>query len=106
MGSTVVPCFLGERDYVWLRCLLEERERFVGQPERKLNARLREPLPSEGPPGKRHLAVRVLRRLGPSTRDAVVAPRQARSLVFGDSARTVSPRTLVLGRVADALGVT
>ena len=59
-GHVVVPHFLGEQDHPWLRVLLEERDRFVGRPQRELDARLREPLPCASPPVKRKLAVQVL----------------------------------------------
>ena len=106
VGSTVVPRFLVEADYPWLRTLLDERERFVGRPQRDVDARLREPLMAEGPAGKKQLAVRVLAQLGRSMRDASVPPRQARRLVFGEAVRTASPRDTVLARVARSLDVT
>ena len=106
VGSAVVPRFLAEHDHPWLRSLLEERERFVGRPQREPDARLREPLPYEGLPGKKRLALHVLARLGFSERDAVVPPRQARALVFGEAARTLGSPELVLTRVAASLGVT
>ena len=56
VGNTVVPHFLGEADHPWLRTLLEERERFVGRPQREVDARLRAPLIPEGPAGKKQLA--------------------------------------------------
>src|SRR5437899_972075 len=31
-GTRVVPHFLAEHDHPWLRCLLEEHERFIGRP--------------------------------------------------------------------------
>jgi hypothetical protein len=52
----MVPHFLAAHDHPWLRCLLEEHERFVGRPHRELDARLRDPLPYESPPGKLKLA--------------------------------------------------
>jgi uncharacterized protein len=102
----VVPRFLVEADHPWLRTLLDERERFVGRPQREVDARLREPLMAEGPAGKKQLAVRVLARLGRSTRDAAVSPRQARRLVFGEAVRTAGPRDTVLARAASSLDVT
>jgi predicted nuclease of restriction endonuclease-like RecB superfamily len=106
VGNTVVPRFLGEADHPWLRTLLEERDRLVGRPQRELDARLREPLTPDGPAGKKQLVVRVLARLGRTTRDAAVPPRQARGLVFGEAARGVDGRHAVLARVAGALAVT
>ena len=105
VGSAVVPGFLGDQDWPWLRDLLDERERFVGRPQRALEARLRAPLPREGPPGKKRMALHVLAGLGRSERDAAVPPRQARRLVFGEAARAPGPRPLVLARVASALNV-
>jgi uncharacterized protein len=106
VGSTVVPRFLVEADHPWLRSLLEERERFVGRPQRQLDARLREPLLSEGPPEKKQLAVRVLVRLGRNERDTTVPPLRARRLVFGEAARGAGSRSSVLARVASSLDVT
>lgn len=61
---------------------------------------------AEGPAGKKQLAVRARARLGHSTRDAAVPPRQARRLVFSEAVRTVGPRDTVLARVASSLDVT
>jgi hypothetical protein len=106
VGSTVVPRFLGEADHPWLRALLDERDRLVGRPQRELDARLREPLTPEGPAGKKQLVVRVLARLGRTTRDAAVPPRQARRLVFGEAAGAAGARDATLVRVASSLAVT
>ncbi|HSF02190.1 MAG TPA: DUF790 family protein [Solirubrobacterales bacterium] len=105
-GHTVVPRFLVEADHPWLRTLLDERERFVGRLQREVDARLREPLPAEGLAGKKQVAVRVLTRLGRSTRATAVPPRHARRLVFAEAAQSASPRDAVLARVASALDVT
>jgi predicted nuclease of restriction endonuclease-like RecB superfamily len=90
-----------------LRSLLEEHERFIGRPQRDLDARLREPLPCESPPGKVKLAIQVLTRLLRGHRNAAVVPsRQARALVFVEAARTCDGPPAVLARVAASLGVT
>ena len=103
----MVPHFLGEQDHPWLRVLLEEHERFIGRPQRELDARLREPLPCESPPVKLRLAVQVLARLHRSHRNrSAVPPRKARALVFETAARAKSPAPLVLSSVAENLGVT
>src|SRR5678815_1381349 len=86
--NTLVPHFLGEHDHPWLRVLLEEHERFVGQPQRELDARLREPLPCESPPTKRKQAVHVLSGHRPSARKSVVPPARAREMVFAEAARS------------------
>ena len=107
VNSVVVPHFLGEHDHPWLRVLLEERERFIGRPQRELDARLREPLPCESPPAKLRLAVQVLARLQKSHRNrSAVPPRTARALVFEAAARAESPPPVVLSGVAAYLGVT
>jgi predicted nuclease of restriction endonuclease-like RecB superfamily len=105
VAGTVVPAFLGEQDWPWLRRLLDEREGLVGRPRRELDERLRTPLPDQGPPGKTRLALHVLAQLGRSERDAVVPSPQARRLVFVEAAGTGEPRALVLARVAATLGV-
>jgi len=105
-GALVVPHFFGEHDHPWLRALLEEHERFIGRPQRELEARLREPLPCESPPRKLGLAVQVLARLRPRRRKTAVPPRRARALVFGEATRTPAPPHIVLSTVAASLGVT
>ena len=105
VGSTVVPRYLGEADHPWLRALLEERERFVGRPQRELDARLQEPLTPDGPAGKKQLAVRILARLGRSTGNAAVPPRRARLLMFVEAARAAGAREAALARVASSLAV-
>jgi predicted nuclease of restriction endonuclease-like RecB superfamily len=105
VGDLIVPHFLDEHDHPWLRALLDEHERFVGRPERELDARLRAPLPCESPPRKRKQATQVLARLRQSHREAAVPPRRARALVFAEAARTPGPPETVLSRVAASLGV-
>ncbi len=102
----MVPHFLGEHDHPWLRALLEEHERFIGRPQRELEARLREPLPCESPPKKLRLAIQVLGRLRPSHRKTAVPPRRARALVFGEAARWPALPQTILSVVAASLGVT
>lgn len=104
-GALVVPHFLGEHDHPWLRALVEEHERFIGRPQRELEARLREPLPCASPPRKLRLAIQVLAGLRPGRRKTAVPPRRARALVFGEAARTPGPPRLVLSTVAASLGV-
>jgi len=104
-GAVVVPHFLGEQDHPWLRVLLEEHERFIGRPQRELEARLREPLPCDSPPSKLRLATRVLARLQPIRRKFDMPPSLARARVFGEAARTSAPPKAVLSAVASSLGV-
>ena len=104
-GTLVVPHYLGEHDHPWVRALLEEHERFIGRPERELEARLREPLPCESPPRKRRHAIAVLARVRRTHRKAAVPPRRARALVFAEAARTPVPPDVVLSTVAASLGV-
>lgn len=105
-GTVVVPHYLGEHDHPWLRVLLEEHERFIGRPQRELEARLRDPLPCESPPRKLRLAIQVLGRLRPHNRKSAVLPRRARANVFGEAARTSASPEAVLTAVAACLGVT
>jgi len=106
-GGVVVPHFLGEHDHPWLRSLLDEYERFVGQPQHDLDARLRQPLPCEAPPEKLKLAVEILLRAQRSRRtSAPVPPRRARAMVFAEAAHTSETSLAVLSRVAKSLAVT
>ncbi|MEK7836396.1 MAG: DUF790 family protein, partial [candidate division NC10 bacterium] len=101
-----MPRFLCEHDHPWLRALLDEHERFIGRPQRELEARLRDPPSWESPPTKRKQAIQVLARLRRGRdRRAAVPPRRARALVFAEAARTKEPRATVLSTVAATLGV-
>ena len=104
-GTLVVPHYLGAHDHPWLRVLLEEHERFIGRPQRELEARLRDPLPCESPPRKLRLAIQVLGRLRPRSQKSAVLPRRARAHVFGEAARTPAPPSAVWTAVAASLGV-
>src|SRR5437870_2750940 len=103
-GTLVVPHYLGEHDHPWLQVLLEEHERFIGRPQRDLEARLRDPLPCDSPPRKLRLAIKVLGRLRPHNRKSVVPPRQTRAHVFGAAARTSGPPPAVWTAVATSMG--
>src|SRR5262245_20022727 len=105
-GTVVIPHYLGEHDHPWLRVLLEEHERFIGRPQRELEARLRDPLPCESPPRKLRLAIQVLGRLRARNRKSAVLPSRARAHVFGEAARTWASPQAVLTSVAASLGVT
>ncbi len=104
-GTLAVPHILGEHDHPWLRVLLEEHERFIGRPQRELEARLRDPLPCESPPRKLKLAIQILGRLRLRERKSAVPPRRARAHVFGEAARTSAPPQAILSTVAMSLGV-
>jgi uncharacterized protein len=103
--GVIVPHFLGENDHPWLRVLLDEVERYVGHPQRELEERLRDPAPRDGPPGKRALAVHVLRRLWGSRQQAPVPPKHARAALFGAAAASVEARGTLVSRVAEELRV-
>lgn len=103
----VIPHFLAEHDHPWLRCLIEEHERFVGRRQRDLDARLREPLPCDSPPGKLKLAFEVLTRLQRGQRNTgIVPPRRARAMVFLAAAGASDAPVTLLAKVAVSLGVT
>ncbi len=106
LGEAVIPRLLVDSDYSWLRVLLDERERFVGRGQREFDARLRDPLPVEGPSGKKHVALRVLAQLGRSEQRSPVPPRHARRLLFEEAALIPESRSALLLRVASSFGVT
>lgn len=53
--GVIVPRYLDERDYPWLRLLIEEYFRFVGSSKIELLKHLKHPLPFISPDGKRQL---------------------------------------------------
>jgi predicted nuclease of restriction endonuclease-like RecB superfamily len=100
----VVPHYLTERDHPWLRSLIDEHDRFVGRKRRELGERMREPLPCDGPPGKRALAARVLGRVYGAKGEFAIRPEAARAAVFA-AAAAGGERQCVLDRVAARLGL-
>jgi predicted nuclease of restriction endonuclease-like RecB superfamily len=101
----IVPHYLDERDHPWLRCLLDEHERFVGRPRRELDARLDQSLPCESPTGKRAMAAHVMSRLSPPRTPGGLPPRKVRAAVFAGAARAEAPREEIFADAARALGV-
>ncbi len=103
-NDIVVPHFLGEADFPWLRALLDDIEHFSGKPQRDLDERLREGAPERTPLGKRRLAIHVVRRLLGSRRHSVVPPARAREAVFR-AAATGRSRADALDAAAGELAV-
>lgn len=104
-GDRIVINYRTERDYGWLRALLDEHVRFEGWKRTELAARLREPLPVFAPKSKLRVAARVVDSL---TRDRTVAalpPAEARWRTFRAAAGSSASRTAVLSRVASETNV-
>jgi predicted nuclease of restriction endonuclease-like RecB superfamily len=105
-GDRILPRYLGERDQPWLRALLNEHARFVGQRRNDLLSRLTEPLPVTAPKNKLRLATRVLDRLTLGRIEAEVSPELVRQALFRAAAASDDARAAVLERVASELGST
>ena len=103
-GDRILPRYLGERDYPWLRALLDEHARFVGRRRSELLSRLSEPLPVAAPKNKLRLATRVLDRLTLGRIEAEVSPQRVRGSLFRAAAASDEPRQTLLERVAIELG--
>src|SRR5437773_3745357 len=104
-GDRIVINYLTERDYGWLRALLDEHVSFEGWKRTELAARLQEPLPLFAPKSKLRVAARVVDSL---TRDRTVSalpPREARWRTFRAAAGSNTSRTVVLSRVASETDV-
>lgn len=109
-GGVVIPSFLGERDWPWLRRLLECVEAHVGRPRRQLTERLREGI--EGAPGASlqlaagviALASRTPPRRRRSKEERGLTPRAARRAAFLAMARR-GVRSAAMTEAADELGV-
>jgi predicted nuclease of restriction endonuclease-like RecB superfamily len=106
VGHLVVPRFLGEHDHPWLRGLLEEHERFIGRPQRELEAHLRGATAAGASPIKWKQAIQVLTRFGCGSHPLAAVPsRRARELVFAEAARTEASPAAILAAVATTVGV-
>ncbi len=82
-----MPAYLTERDYPWLRALLDEYHRFAGRRQVELRQRLQEPLAVPCPDGKLRMAANVLDRLWKNHTVAAVPPKKARATLFTAAAR-------------------
>lgn len=106
LGSNqLVLHYLTEKDYAWLRALIDEYERGVGSKRSELFARLKEPLTTPAPKAKQRWAAEVLQRLTEARAVAAVPPREARWAAFTTAANTAAPRGEVLGNAGLLLGI-
>ncbi|MEP6654804.1 MAG: DUF790 family protein [Myxococcales bacterium] len=103
-GQAIVG-YLGDGDQTWVRALIDEFERFVGRPERELRRRLGESLPLPSPFAQRRAATAVLSRMWRSRIQAPLPPRDIRRAVFDEAAATGGPRSDVMVRVGERLGI-
>jgi len=104
-GDEIVPGFLGDNDHPWLRLLLEERERFVGRPQRELKQRLGEPVGGGATAAKQKLAAYVLHRFRSVGSKPALLPRHARAVLFGEAASAAGAREAIVASAAERLGV-
>lgn len=105
-GEQLVPAYLGELDYPWIRALIDERERFVGRPCHELAERWKQPLSIAAPPRKRNLAAHVLDTLARPHDRPPLAARQVRAALFTAAASSAEPRSAIVDGVARSLGTT
>lgn len=103
--TPLTPAYLTEADIPWLRALLEQRERFVGQRRRDWRIRLTEPPPVVTPSGKLRIALNVLDRLAKDVLTKHAAARAVRAVVFREATREPD-RQRALDRAAIRLGLT
>jgi predicted nuclease of restriction endonuclease-like RecB superfamily len=104
-GDEIVPHYLTERDYTWLRALLDEYARLEGCKRSELTQRLQEPLPAPAPKNKLRMAARVLDSITRDRPTSVVPPDEARWRVFRAAAATSAGRDQVVAAVATEMGV-
>jgi predicted nuclease of restriction endonuclease-like RecB superfamily len=100
----IVPAYLTEADFPWLRALLEEYARFVGRKRGEWKIRSSEALPIEAPRTKLQTALRVLERLAQAQPASAVPARQVRALLFREGARRPE-RDSAIQATANALGI-
>jgi predicted nuclease of restriction endonuclease-like RecB superfamily len=104
-GDRLTPPFLGPADLPWIRALLAEADRFVGRPERELEARLRLPFEVGVPALKLQPTIHVLRGLHGHQPGPGIRPARARAAVFTAAAGDARPRAELLTSVAAELGL-
>ncbi|HMA96799.1 MAG TPA: DUF790 family protein, partial [Polyangiaceae bacterium] len=84
---TISPSFFTAADYPWLRALIDERQRFVGQRRREWRVRLSEPMPLGAPQWRLRIASNELDRLSEDQSSQLVPPRAIRAALFRHAAR-------------------
>ena len=104
-GGEIIPRYVTEKDYPWLRALLEEYERYVGRRRAELDARLASPLLTRCPKAKLRVALHVIDRLARARTQSAIAPRRARAAVFRAACIQApgTPRERILADVAAGL---
>lgn len=100
----IVPAYLTEADFPWLRILLEEYARFVGRKRGEWKIRSGEGLPMEAPRQKLQTALRVLERLSQDQPGSLVPARQVRARLFREGTAR-NDRTSAIQATASALGL-
>ena len=101
---SIQPHYLTERDYPWLRGVLEERGRFAGRKRGEWQLRIQDGLSNSAPRRKLSVALRVLDRLARDAVASAVPPRQIRAVLFREAACTAD-RDRALASAAKLLGV-
>jgi hypothetical protein len=106
VGGEIMPRYLTEQDYPWLRAVLDEYERHVGCRRAELDARLAEPLVTRCPKAKLRSTLYVIDRLARTRMESPLAPRKVRALAFRAAAAAApgTDRARVLEEVATRLG--
>jgi len=105
VGHELVPRYLGERDYPWLRELIEQYRRCLGRPRRELNGALQRPLALPSPKSKRRVAACTLLALSRDEEVKGPDPVLMRRALFTAAAARRQPAPALWGEVAAELGV-
>jgi uncharacterized protein len=105
-GNEIRPTFLSSADHPWLRRLINELDRSIGEPARVAEERLAAIDLGSIPEGLKRMAQVVL-LAGVRTRAAGNVPaRQIRSMLFRAAGRSSEPRPIIIESVARDLSVT
>ncbi|MBN1652833.1 MAG: DUF790 family protein [Deltaproteobacteria bacterium] len=100
----ITPRYLDERDYLWLRALLDAYKRFVGRRRAELDQHLFEPLPVTCPQFKKAQAIAVLDKLCRDRTAAPLSPKKVRETLFTEAARG-DDKQLAIDRACDRLAI-
>ncbi len=105
VGHELVPRYLCERDYAWLRELIDQYRRCFGRPRRELRGELRKPLCVRSPKNKQRIAACTLEALSRDESPAGHDPLLVRRTLFTAAAERNKSRAHLLGEVAALLGI-
>lgn len=104
-GSEIIPNFLGTKDHLWMRAVMDEYASFAGAKRVLLHERLQKPLAVRCPRSKLAILRHVLDGLSRDETPPAIDPPTARHALFRAARYRNHSRAEIVAEVARELGV-